>query len=40
MDNVVVLAPPLCATEDDVDHIVRVLAEAFAEKTAPARAGP
>ena len=40
MDNVVVLAPPLCATEDDLDHIVRVLAEVFAEKTAPARAGP
>ena len=34
MDNVIVLAPPLCATEDDLDHVVRVLDEVFAEKTA------
>ena len=39
MDNVLVLAPPLCLTDDDADHIVGALEGAFAEHTAPLAAG-
>jgi taurine-pyruvate aminotransferase len=35
-DNVLVLAPPLCVTEEDVDHIVDTMEAAFAEHAAPA----
>jgi len=38
-DNVLVLAPPLCLTDDDLDHIVGVLETSFAEHAAPAGAG-
>jgi taurine-pyruvate aminotransferase len=31
LDNVVALAPPLSLTDDDVDHIVNVLTDCFAE---------
>jgi taurine-pyruvate aminotransferase len=31
LDNVVALAPPLCVTDEDVDHIVNVITECFAE---------
>ncbi len=39
MDNVLVLAPPLCLTDDDADHIAGALEGAFAEHTAPLAAG-
>src|SRR5262245_24551 len=38
-DNVLVLAPPLCLTDEDADHIVDVLEAAFAEHTVPAGSG-
>ena len=38
LDNVVAVAPPLSLTDADVDHIVEVLGESFAEHSAPAEA--
>jgi adenosylmethionine-8-amino-7-oxononanoate aminotransferase len=38
-DNVLVLAPPLCLTDDDVVHIVGALETSFAEHVVPAGAG-
>jgi taurine-pyruvate aminotransferase len=37
-DNVLVLAPPLCVTDEDLDHVVGALEASFAEHAAPAGA--